>query len=155
MQATYQEVMRWSDHFESVEEAFPTQLERIARQILRKAIANSIDTPPTCSPKNVPLVKNDWDDAYFALLDELAQDVDSPDTLAIDAESLVRLEIALAKLPPDYLAVIRAVDFNGRSVNQAAQELSCSEQTVRRHHARAHDNLREMLILAPESQGHR
>ena len=59
--------------------------------------------------------------------------------------SAVGLSDALTGLPPDYAAVIRLYDLEGRPIEDVARELRRTPGAVHMLRVRAHDHLRERL----------
>lgn len=88
-------------------------------------------------------------DAAADLLAELSARATTPSRAAARSEAREMIEACLARLPADYVRVVRLVDLEGRSIPEAARALERSPGAVHMLRARAHQSLREKLG-APE-----
>jgi RNA polymerase sigma-70 factor (ECF subfamily) len=125
---------------------FVRWLRRIAANNLRDALRGvqrhvhrSVERPRSIQP---------GEDSVVCLYDLLVATTTSPTRQYGRGELHQALEQALALLPPDYAAVVRQYDLEGRSIDEVAAALGRSRGAVHMLRARAHERLRESLETA-------
>lgn len=89
---------------------------------------------------------------YFAAADEPGGAVEVPDQSAeapwsglVQQETRVKLRDAMERLPPDAAALIRAVYYEDRTLQEAANRLGISKSWASRMHARALEQMGKSL----------
>ena len=82
-------------------------------------------------------------------LDEEPQASASQTGSVTRADDRRKLREAVLRLPADQAAVVRSIVFEGRSVQNAAEACSISEEAVRQRLARARGRLRELFGIDP------
>lgn len=123
--------------------AFYSWLRRIAENNLRDAIrALEAQRRP---PPGVSLPQPAGSDSVVALYEVLGATTTTPSRDAARREMATALDAALARMPEDYAAVIRAYDLEGQPIATVAAKLGRSPAAVYMLRARAHDRLREVL----------
>jgi RNA polymerase sigma-70 factor (ECF subfamily) len=123
--------------------AFFSWLRRIAENNLRDAIrALEAQRRP---PPAVSLPAPASGDSVVALYDLLGATTTTPSRDAARREMATALDTALARMPEDYAAVIRAYDLEGQPIATVAARMGRSPAAVYMLRARAHDRLREVL----------
>ena len=90
------------------------------------------------------------DESYRALFELLSADASTPSRQVAGVEMCSILRAALDQLPPDYAAVVRQYDLEGRDMADVCKSLNRSAGAVHMLRARAHDRLR--VILGGESR---
>ena len=94
--------------------------------------------------REVPLVQTGLSESNAAGA-VVPGDLTSPSNAAVGREERERIERALADMPEDYRAVIRAVKIEGRSLAEAARAMDRTENAVKKLLARALMRLSEAL----------
>jgi RNA polymerase sigma-70 factor (ECF subfamily) len=83
-----------------------------------------------------------------ALYESLNPTSSTPSRFAAKREAVEALQSAVAKLPPDYRRVVELCDLEGRTAEEAAAALQCSEGALFMRRARAHRTLARLLGAA-------
>lgn len=149
MQVAYMEAFL---HIEQVEAAnagmFVNWLKRIAENALRDAIKGleRKKRPQPAQRVHTPA----GNDAFVALIDQLAVSDTSPSLRAARGEARSVLGSVIHRLPRDYGRVVQLYDLEGRSPREVAETMGRSIGAIHMLRARAHDRLRE--LLGSESQ---
>jgi RNA polymerase sigma factor (sigma-70 family) len=123
--------------------AFLSWLRRIAQNNLRDAI-KELERAKRPNPRK-RLADADGEGSFVALVEMLGVDSLTPSRAARTGEARRAVSAALEKLPPDYAAVVRLYDLEGREIADVARELRRSPGAVHMLRARAHDRLRALL----------
>lgn len=127
--------------------AFFGWLKRIAENNLRDAI-KALEAAKRPPPAGAMSGLSPFDSGV-ALLDMLSGGGGTPSRAAAVGEVQSALSRAMESLPPDYAAVVRAYDLEGRHISEVAAAVGRSPGAVHMLRARAHDRLRE--LLGPQS----
>ena len=123
--------------------AFAGWLRQIARNNLRDAVKElSREKRP---PPEQRLFAAPHDESATQLLVNLGVTTTTPSRRASEQEVRTILERALSLLPPDYAAVVRMYDLDGKSIGEVASAVGRSAGAVHMLRSRAHDYLREVL----------
>ncbi len=145
LQVTFVEAFMRIDTFENRgAEAFMGWLSRIAENNLRDAI-RALDAAKRPSPTKRVHAKRTNDESYATLVGVLGGTYSTPSRAAAMGEAHSAIDIAIAKLPPDYAQVIRDLDLAGKSVDEVASSMGRSKGAVHMLRARAHEALREQM----------
>jgi RNA polymerase sigma-70 factor (ECF subfamily) len=113
------------------ENAPPKKVRGFIRAVLRNEVANH-------KRLRRPDIQLDAD------IDAIIASAPGPETNATRAEQRAKLERYIAQLSPEEAAVIRAVDGEGLTLDEAAAMLGRPRGTVATQHDRAREKLREM-----------
>lgn len=151
MQVTYLEAFVRIASFQARGDPGPSflaWLTQIAENNLRDAI-RGLERAKRPDPRKRVRAANPQD-SYVSLVEVLGVTSATPSRHAAGREAARAIEAALERLPPDYRAVIRMYDLEGREIADLCRELKRTSGAVYMLRARAHDRLRE--ILGSESQ---
>ncbi|MBI1827292.1 MAG: sigma-70 family RNA polymerase sigma factor [Planctomycetes bacterium] len=123
--------------------AFVGWLTHIAQNNVRDAI-RWLNRKKRMSPrKKAP--RAHATDSYIGLLAELKGSGTTPIARAMGLELKTLMDDAIAKLPQDYQKVVRMIDLEERTAQEAAEVLGKSSAAVYMLHARAHEHLAKLL----------
>lgn len=144
MQVTYTDAfLRIGSCAARHEGAFRTWLAHIARNNLVDAIRGleAEKRPPV--HRRIP--PEDNGDPYVHLCELVGATTSTPSRVVARDELRSLVNQALQRLPPDYEAVIRELDLEGRSAPEVAETLGRSRAAVHMLAGRARERLRELL----------
>lgn len=147
MQVSYIEAfLRIGTFVPSGMSAFTAWLRRIAENNLRDAIRGLRADKRPPPGRRVQAAESDSSaDGSIAAIDGTGA---TPSREAAGAEAQLIIEEALRGLPPDYAAVVRGYDLQGRTAQEVADEIGRSTGAVYMLRARALAVLRERLPTA-------
>lgn len=146
MQVTYLEAFMRISSFQARADpgaSFVAWLAQIAENNLKDAV-RGLERAKRPDPRKRVRAANPQD-SYVSLVEVLGVTSTTPSRHAAGREAARAIEASLARLPPDYRAVIRMYDLEGRDIADLCRELKRTSGAVYMLRARAHDRLRELL----------
>jgi len=123
--------------------AFLGWLNRIAQNNLRDAI-RELSAVKRPSPAQ-RVGTGGQNDSASVLLANLGMTTTTPSQSAASAEVREAINKAIGLMPPDYSAVVRMYDLDGKSIGDVAGAMGRSTGAVHMLRTRAHEHLREIL----------
>lgn len=146
MQVTYLEAFLEIARFDPSRAAsFEVWLERLAQNNLRDAIRGLSRRKRPPESRRIDAVGEGDCASRHRLLDTLSAGTHSASRGLRRDEALAALDSAIAGLPADYAAVVRAYDLQGQTIDAVAAMLDRSPGAVHMLRARAHERLAERL----------
>jgi RNA polymerase sigma-70 factor (ECF subfamily) len=144
MQVTYLEAFLQISRFDSTRaDSFGGWLRRIAENNLRDAI-RALEAQKSLPPDR-RMAAHGEGDSYVGLFDLLATTMTTPTRAVRRDEATDLVRAALGRLPPDYAAVVRLYDLEGRPIADVARALGRGQGAVHMLRVRAHDRLRDLM----------
>lgn len=147
MQITYLEAFLQISTFRPEQAgSFEAWLRRIAENNLRDAIRGLERQKQMPASKRIE--QRDSSDSFVGLYEQIAATTTTPSRLAARNDIQRLLQAAIDRLPPDYAAIVRHYDLEGRSIAEVSVTMKRSAGAVHMLRARAHERLGELLGTA-------